>query len=115
MEGLNSLGNTGEEVTHDNGPQTNQFMYLQVKTEGGLPLSPTLFTREVIAGMVEMQGKSVAHQDEPPLGVQPLSDTEVVVEFSGRVDLRRMIAWMSPLTVLVRQESSSDLQTSLSR
>ena len=68
MEGLNNLGNTGEEVTPDNGLQGSQFMYLQVRTEGGLPLAPTLFTSEVIAGMVEMQGKAVAQQDEPPLG-----------------------------------------------
>ena len=45
MEGLNSLGNPGEEVTPDNGPQGSQFMYLQIRTEGGLPLAPTLFTR----------------------------------------------------------------------
>ena len=87
MEGLNNLGNTGEEVTPNNGPQGSQFMYLQARTEGGLPLVPTLFTREVIAGMVEMQGKAVAQQDEPPLGVHLLSDIEAVVEFSERIDL----------------------------
>ena len=97
MEGLNSLGNPGEEVTPDNGLQGSQFMYLQIRTEGGLPLAPTLFTREVIAGMVEMQGKAVAQQDEPPLGVHLLSDVEAVVEFSERTDLRRTITWMSPL------------------
>ena len=97
MEGLNSLGNGGEEVVTDNGPPPNQFMYLQVRTDGGLPLAPTLFTKEVIAGMVEMQGKSVVHQDEPPLGVHLLSDIEAVVEYSGRVNLQRMITWMSPL------------------
>ena len=69
----------------------------KIRTEGGLPLVPTLFTREVIAGMVEMQGKAVAQQDEPPLRVYLLSDVEAVVEFSERIDLRRTITWMSPL------------------
>ena len=54
MEGLNNIG---EEVTPDNGHQGSQFMYLQARTDGGLPLVPTLFTREVIAGMWKCKEK----------------------------------------------------------
>ena len=72
-------------------------MYIQVRNEKGEPLAPTLFTRDVVEGMVAMQGHDVGQQEEPPLGVMLLSEAEAVVEFSRRVNLDRVVVWMTPL------------------
>ena len=40
-------------------PQQNQYLYLQIQTAHGQPLPPTLFTKDVIEGMVSMQGHVV--------------------------------------------------------
>ena len=92
MDGLNSLGHTGDEAPEHKplgGFQHNQFLYMQVKTENGQPLTATLFTSEVVEGMVTMQTMGRGQQVEPPLGVLLLSDVEAVVEFSSRVNLER--------------------------
>ncbi|MCG8622255.1 MAG: hypothetical protein MJE68_09710, partial [Proteobacteria bacterium] len=47
--------------------------------------------------MVEMQGNRIGQEQEAPLDVMLLSDTEAVVELSGRMNMDRVIAWLSPL------------------
>ena len=100
MEGLNSPGNTGEEVP-EHKPlgafPPNQFLYIQIRTESGHPLTPTLFSSEVVDGVIAMQAMGKGPQAEPPLRVLLLSDVEAVVEFSPRVNLERTIAFLSPL------------------
>ena len=64
---------------------------MQIQTDHGQPLTPTLFTKDVIEGMVSMQGHVVGQEQEPPLEVMMLSETEAVIEF------RRIAVWMSPL------------------
>ena len=107
MEGLNSLGNSGEEVP-EHKPlgafPPNQFLYIQVRTEGGLPLTPTLFSTKVVDGVIAMQAMGKGPQAEPPLGVLLLSDVEAVVEFSPRVNLERTIAFLSPLQYWLGQK-----------
>ena len=69
MEGLKSLGNIGEEVPEhkplDAFPP-NQFLYIQVWTESGLPLTPTLFPTDVVDGVIAMQDMGKGPQAEPP-------------------------------------------------
>ena len=100
MEGLNGLGNIGEKVP-EHKPlgvfPPNQFLYIQVKTESGHSLTPTLFSTEVVDGVIAMQVMGKGPQAEPPLGVLLLSDVEPVVEFSLRVNLERTIVFLSPL------------------
>ena len=100
MEGLNSLSNSGEEVS-EHKPlgafPPNQFLYIQVRTEGGIPLTPTLFSTEVVDGVIAMQAMVKGPQAEPPLGVLLLSEVEAVVEFSPRVNLERTIVFLSSL------------------
>ena len=107
MDGLNRLGNTGEEVPEhkplDAFPP-NQFLYIQVRTESGHPLTPTLFSTEVVDGVIAMQAMGKGPQAEPPLEVLLLSDVEAVVEFSPRVSLERTIAFLSPLQYWLGQK-----------
>ena len=70
---------------------------LQIQTDHGQPLTPTLFTKDVIEGMVSMQGHVVGQEQEPPLEVMTLSETEAVIEFSSRTNIERIAVWMSPL------------------
>ena len=70
MDALNSLGNTGDEAPEHKplgGFQPNQFLYMQVKTESGQPLTPTLFSTEMMEGMVAMQSMGGGQQAEHPL------------------------------------------------
>ena len=107
IEGLNSLGNPGEEVPEHKPLGTfppNQFLYIQVRTEGGLPLTPILFSTEVVDGVIAMQAMGKGPQAEPPLRVLLLSDVEAVVEFSPRIKLERSIALLSPLQYWLGQK-----------
>ena len=107
MDGLNSIGHTGDEVPEHKplgGFQPNQFLCMQVKTESGQPLTPTLFSNEVVEGIVTMQSMGRGQQAEPPLGFLLLSDVEAVVEFSSRVNLERTLAWLSPLQYWLGQK-----------
>ena len=79
-------------------------MYLQIKTDQGQPLSPILFTKDVIEGMVAMQGQMVGQEQEPPSEVMLLSDAEAVVEFSSRANIERIMVWMSPLQYWLGQK-----------
>ena len=100
VNSLNSLGNTGDEALEHKplgGFQPNQFLYMQVRTESGQPLTSTLFLTEVVEGIIAMQAMGKGAQAEPPIGALLLSDVEAVVEFSHRVNLERTIAWLSPL------------------
>ena len=60
MEGLNEICDV---IVPDNtipgNPLGNQFLYLSVKTDCGQPLSPTLFAKDVIEGMISMQVHTV--------------------------------------------------------
>ena len=101
MEYLNSIGKTEgnkdyNQVPQGN-PQQNQYLYLQIQTAHGQPLPPTLFTKDVIEEMVSMQGHVVGQEQEPPLEVMMLSDTEAVIEFSSKTNIERIAVWMSPL------------------
>ncbi|MCG8622523.1 MAG: hypothetical protein MJE68_11085, partial [Proteobacteria bacterium] len=94
MDGLNSVGKTEAEVTepvHHVIPQ-NQYLYIKVKTDQGHPLTPALFAKDVILGMVTMQGNRGGQEQEGPLDVILLSDTEAVVEFSSRTNMDQVIA-----------------------
>ena len=93
-------------------PPQDQYVYLQIKTDQGQPLSPTLFTKDVIESMVAMQGQMVGQEQEPPSEVMLLSDAEAVLEFSKRANIERIMVWMSPLPVLVGPEGTSSLQAS---
>ena len=101
MEPLNSIGkiegNEGYNQVPQGNPQYNQYLYLQIQTAHGQPLPPTLFTKDVIEGMVSMQGHVVGQEQEPPLEVMMLSDTEAVIEFSSKTNIERIAVWMSPL------------------
>ena len=79
-------------------------MYLQIKTDQGQPLTPTLFTKDVIEGMVAMQGQMVGQDPEVPSEVMILSDAEAVVEFSRRANIERIMVWMSPLQYWLGQK-----------
>ena len=102
MEGLNSV-NKIEGGPMGNPPQ-NQYVYLQVKTDQGHPLPPTLFTKDVIEGMVAMQGQMVGQGQETPSEIMLLSDTEAVIEFSRRANIERITVWMSPLQYWLGQK-----------
>ena len=101
MEYLNSIGKTEGDVGYNQVPQGNpqqsQYLYLQIQTAHGQPLTLTLFTKDVIEGMVSMQGHVVGQEQAPPLEVMMLSETEAVIEFSSRTNIERNAAWMSPL------------------
>ena len=101
MEPLNSIdkieSNVGYNQVPQGNPQQNQYLYLQIQTDHGQPLPPTLFTKDVIEGMVSMQGHVVGQEQEPPLEVMMLSDTEAVIEFSSRSNIERIAVWMSHL------------------
>ena len=107
MKGLNGLGNPGEEVL-EHKPlgtfQAHQFLYIQVRTESGHPLTPTLFSTKVVDGVIAMQAMHKGPEAEPPLGVMLLSDLEAVVKFSHRVNLERTIAFLSPLQYWLGQK-----------
>ena len=68
MEGLNGLGNIGEDAP-EHKPlgvfPPNQFLYIQVKTESGHPLTPTLFATEVVDGVIAMQVMVKDHKLNP--------------------------------------------------
>ena len=118
MEQLNSIakteGNVGYNQVPQGHPQHNQYLYLQIQTDHGQPLTPTLFTKDVIEGMVSMQGHVVGQEQEPPLEVMLLSETEAVIEFSSRTNIERIAVWQSS-SVLVGAESAVGLQTSCTR
>ena len=101
MEPLNSIGkiegNVGYNQVPQGNPPQNQYLYLQIQIDHGQPLPPTLFTKDVIEGMVSMQGHVVGQEQEPPLEVMMLSDTEAVIEFSSKTNIERIAVWMSPL------------------
>ena len=102
MDGFNSV--TKLEGGPQGGPPQDQYVYLQIKTDQGQPLSPTLFTKDVIEGMVAMQGQMVGQEQEPPSEVMLLSDAEAVVEFSKRANIERIMVWMSPLQYWLGQK-----------
>ena len=101
MEPLNSIGkiegNEGYNQVPQGNPQHNQYLYLQIQIAHGQPLPPTLYTKDVIEGMVSMQGHVVGQEQEPPLEVMMLSETEAVIEFCSRTNIERIAVWMSPL------------------
>ena len=102
MDGFNSvtkLEGGPKEVLH----KTNMCTY-KLKTDQGQPLSPTLFTKDVLEGMVAMQGQMVGQEQEPPSEVMLLSDAEAVVEFSKRANIERIMVWMSPLQYWLGQK-----------
>ena len=80
MDGLNGVTKLEGEVDHhqrpQGDPQQNQYLYLQIKTDQGQPLTPTLFTKDVIEGMVAMQGQMAGQEQEAPLEVMMLSDMQ---------------------------------------
>ena len=77
----------------------------KLKTDQGQPLSPTLFTKDVIEGMVAMQGQMVGQEQELPSEVMLLSDAEAVVEFSKRANIERIMVWISPLQYWLGQKA----------
>ena len=101
MECFHSIGKTEGDVGYNQvpqgNPQQNQYLYLQIQNDHGQLLTPTLFTKDVIEGMVSMQGHVVGQEQEPPLEVIMLSETEAVIEFSSRTNIERIAVWMSPL------------------
>ena len=107
MDGLNSQGNMGEEVP-EHKPlgsfHPNQFMNMQVRTESGHPLTPTLFSTEVVDGIIAMQAMGKGPQAESPMRVLLLSNVEAVVEFSPGVNLERTTAFLSPLQYWLGQK-----------
>ena len=102
MDGFNSVNKI--EGGPQRNPQQNQYVYLQIKTDQGQPLTPTLFTKDVIEGMVAMQGQMVGQEQEAPSEVMLLSDAEAVVEFSRRANIERIMVWMSPLQYWLGQK-----------
>ena len=82
---------------------------LNVKTDCGQPLAPTLFAKDVIEGMISMQAHTVGQQLEVPLGVMLLSDTEAVVELSRRVNMDRTLAILAPLQYWLGTKSEVDV------
>ena len=109
MDGFNSV--TKLERGPQGGPPQDQYVYLQIKTDQGQPLPPTLFTKDVIEGMVAMQGQMVCQEQEPPSEVMLLSDAEAVVEFS-KSQHRKDHGLDESSPVLVGPEGTSSLQVS---
>ena len=99
MDGLN-----GVSKLEGGTPPPDQYLYLQITTEQGHPLSPTLFTKDVIDGMVSMQGQVIGLGKETPSEVMLLSGKEAIVEFDRRADMDRVMAWMSPLQYWLGQK-----------
>ena len=96
-EGLNTLDKVDPKEVHHVRPQGHlplQFhLYLQVRTEGDHPLPPNLFTKEMVSGMMTMQGQIMGIQPEATL----INDSEAVVEFERGTNMDRILACMSPL------------------
>ena len=104
MEGLNTVGKIELEGIH--GPESQGYLplqfhlYLRVRTESDHPLPPTLFTREVIGGMMTMQGQLEGLQPEAML----MNDSEAVIEFERGTNMDRVLACISPLQFWLGQE-----------
>ena len=107
IDGLNSLGNTAEKVP-EHKPlgsfQPNQFLYMQVRTESGHPLTPTLFSTVVVDVIIVIQAMGKWPQAESPMGGLLLSDVDDMVEFSPRANLKRTIAFLSHLQYWLGQK-----------
>ena len=71
-----------------------------MRTESDQPLSPTLFTKEVVSGMMTMQGQLMTTQPEALL----ISDCEAVIEFERDTNMDRVIACISPLQYWLGQK-----------
>ena len=97
MEGLNTLGKVDPEGIHvpvpQGDPHSFPFLYLRVRTENDHPQPPTLFSKDVISGMMFTQGQVMGPQPE----VMLISDYEAVVEFERGVNMDRLLACISPL------------------
>ena len=102
MDGLNGVDKI--EGGPEGNPHQNQYVYLQIKNDQGQPLTPTLFTKDVIEGMVTMQDQMVGQDPEVPSEVMMLSDVEAIVEFSWRANVERIMVWMSPLQYWLGQK-----------
>ena len=104
MEGLNTLGKVDPDRIHNLWLQGHfplqSLLYLQVRTECDQPLSPTLFTKEVVSGMMTMQGQLLTTQPEALL----ISDCEAVIEFERDTNMDRVIACISPLQYWLGQK-----------
>ena len=104
MEGLNTLGKVDLEGIHNLGPQGHlplqSLLYLQVRTECDQPLPPTLFTKEVVSGMMTMQGQLMGTPPEATL----LYDSEALVEFERGTNMDRVLACMSHLQYWLGQK-----------
>ena len=81
----------------------HQFVYLQLKGEFGLPLLPAHFAKDVITGMFITQ-TMVDENPEPPLGIYLLSDKEVVIEVSEKLDLERLTVNLAALEMWIGQK-----------
>ena len=99
-------GNPGEIHTPNqvcSGTVAHQYVYLQVKGEFGLALPPNLFAKDVIAGIYITQ--TMADENpEPPLGIYLLSEKEVVIEVSEKLDLSRLTVSLAALEMWIRQK-----------
>ena len=88
-------GNPGSVVTPPASTESgiapaHQFLYLKVMGTFGVPLSPALFAKDVIAGMFitqHMVGPTIRDRPEAPLNVMLLSECEAVLELSESADM----------------------------
>ena len=84
-------GHPGEVLTPPCSSETgiapaHQFLYLKVKGSYGINLSPALFAKDVIAGMIitqNMVGPTTRERPEAPLNVMVLSECEAVLELES--------------------------------
>ena len=74
MEGLNTLGKVDPEGIHIPSPQGDPHsfpvLHLRVRTEDDHPLPPTLFSKDVISGMMFTQVQTMGTQP----GVMMIND-----------------------------------------
>ena len=93
----------GDVVTPEQKPSgvapTNWFLYLQVLTETGSALPPTLFTIEVINGIVRIQGIALSCL-ELPLQVWKLNESEVILALSAAANLANLEKLQASLLVV---------------
>ena len=105
-------GHPGEVLTPLRSSETgiapaHQFLYLKVKGSYGINLSPALFAKDVIAGMIitqNMVGPTTRERPEAPLNVMVLSECEAVLELSESADLESHIISLAAVEWWVGQK-----------
>ena len=109
MEGPGNPGNvvTPPTSTESGIAPAHQFLYLKVMGTFGVPLSPALFAKDVIAGMFitqHMVGPTIRDRPETPLNIMILSECEAVLELNESADIETHIISLAAVEWWVGQK-----------